>query len=483
MRLITGKSLTTLRNDAQAAVIDEGATTVVYETTGPRRLFAIDLSSGRSWQIGPDDRDSYQPVLSADGRHLLYLSMLGDRPQLFDSRVDGSEWRQLTGRGDGIAEATLSGNGAVALAVTGDGSILRIEVESGLTKTVVGPTPVVGYVRSTTPGSLTRVSGKGLANSTIVVDDIAAPILSRSAEEIMFQMPWETQLDTKEITIPEGGGPYFEDAAPMGLSTFAPFAFALGPRPPASYYTPVAIHADFKFLVTEENPARPGELVHLYLAGGGPVTVPVPTGVPNPIGPLSRITTEVLVVANSQTPLDVPFIGLAPGFLGVWQMDVYLPADWHQSSLSIDILFHDPPQSSYWSSSGARIHPDSAERFNVTNSPDYNGRPLCLRSRSRTAWGTTLPVTRDPKSVALLTALISPIPFAGAAPPWFGWDPVKAKANFSKHGDFEQAAQVFRDPLALTIPDQEHSAGEVRWITLRKDMRGQYSWWSTGSSS
>jgi uncharacterized DUF497 family protein len=52
----------------------------------------------------------------------------------------------------------------------------------------------------------------------------------------------------------------------------------------------------------------------------------------------------------------------------------------------------------------------------------------------------------------------------------FEWDPVKAKANFTNHGvDFERAAQVFRDPLALTIPDEEHSESEVRWITLGKD--------------
>lgn len=57
----------------------------------------------------------------------------------------------------------------------------------------------------------------------------------------------------------------------------------------------------------------------------------------------------------------------------------------------------------------------------------------------------------------------------------FDWNPVKAKANFSKHGvDFERAAQVFQDPLALTIPDEEHSESEVRWITLGKDMAGQY---------
>jgi uncharacterized DUF497 family protein len=57
----------------------------------------------------------------------------------------------------------------------------------------------------------------------------------------------------------------------------------------------------------------------------------------------------------------------------------------------------------------------------------------------------------------------------------FEWDPVKAKANFSKHGvDFERAAQIFRDPLALTIPDEEHSESELRWITLGKDLTGRY---------
>jgi len=58
----------------------------------------------------------------------------------------------------------------------------------------------------------------------------------------------------------------------------------------------------------------------------------------------------------------------------------------------------------------------------------------------------------------------------------FEWDPVKAQANLSKHGlDFERAATVFRDPLAVTIPDEEHSETEARWITLGKDASGQYA--------
>jgi uncharacterized DUF497 family protein len=52
----------------------------------------------------------------------------------------------------------------------------------------------------------------------------------------------------------------------------------------------------------------------------------------------------------------------------------------------------------------------------------------------------------------------------------FEWDPGKAKENQRKHKvSFERAAEVFRDPLALSIFDQEHSEHEERWITMGKD--------------
>jgi hypothetical protein len=44
----------------------------------------------------------------------------------------------------------------------------------------------------------------------------------------------------------------------------------------------------------------------------------------------------------------------------------------------------------------------------------------------------------------------------------FEWDPAKASANLNKHGlDFERAATVFLDPLAISIPDEQHSEKEV----------------------
>lgn len=50
----------------------------------------------------------------------------------------------------------------------------------------------------------------------------------------------------------------------------------------------------------------------------------------------------------------------------------------------------------------------------------------------------------------------------------FAWDPRKAAANARKHRlTFEDAATVFGDRLALTIPDPDHSRkDDQRWITM-----------------
>jgi len=56
----------------------------------------------------------------------------------------------------------------------------------------------------------------------------------------------------------------------------------------------------------------------------------------------------------------------------------------------------------------------------------------------------------------------------------FDWDPNKARSNLAKHGvSFRLAASVFRDPLALTIFDSEHSEQEDRWVTLGRAQNGQ----------
>jgi uncharacterized DUF497 family protein len=56
----------------------------------------------------------------------------------------------------------------------------------------------------------------------------------------------------------------------------------------------------------------------------------------------------------------------------------------------------------------------------------------------------------------------------------YEWDPVKATANFRKHGvSFEEAASVLLDPAALTFLDPDHSEDEERAITIGRSARGR----------
>ena len=49
----------------------------------------------------------------------------------------------------------------------------------------------------------------------------------------------------------------------------------------------------------------------------------------------------------------------------------------------------------------------------------------------------------------------------------FEWDPNKDRGNQEKHGiSFEEAATVFDDELQITIPDPDHSIGELRYVTV-----------------
>jgi uncharacterized DUF497 family protein len=56
----------------------------------------------------------------------------------------------------------------------------------------------------------------------------------------------------------------------------------------------------------------------------------------------------------------------------------------------------------------------------------------------------------------------------------FEWDAAKAAANAGKHRvSFDEAATVFLDPLAVSGPDPDHSAGESRYITFGQSSLGR----------
>lgn len=56
----------------------------------------------------------------------------------------------------------------------------------------------------------------------------------------------------------------------------------------------------------------------------------------------------------------------------------------------------------------------------------------------------------------------------------FEFDPAKATSNLGKHGiSFAEAMTVFSDPLSSTLPDDQHSIDEERFITVGMSSRNR----------
>jgi uncharacterized protein (TIGR03437 family) len=103
----------------------------------------------------------------------------------------------------------------------------------------------------------------------------------------------------------------------------------------------IAAHQDFASLVSVASPALPGEVIHAYGMGFGAVSPQPATGEPGPFDTPSTVVTPVRCefwdsnphgpspVPRSIQPIDVLFAGLAPGAVGLYQLDLKMPAELH----------------------------------------------------------------------------------------------------------------------------------------------------------
>jgi uncharacterized protein (TIGR03437 family) len=104
-------------------------------------------------------------------------------------------------------------------------------------------------------------------------------------------------------------------------------------------------HASDYRLVTSSDPAERGEVVIVYATGLGAVEPPLPSGQAAPLSPLSRTTEEPEVTIGGR-PAPVLFSGLAPGLVGVYQLNVRIPED--APSGEAELLVSLPPVPDYW---------------------------------------------------------------------------------------------------------------------------------------
>ena len=331
------------RFDIGAAFVAPDASFVAYQAEDGLRLAysdGTDISLGVSGSLVD---------LSADGSTLLYTRDVDQTPQAFVMALPGGAERQATDEPVGVDAAAVNGDGSTVFAISGS-RLLRVAAD-GVTETLVGPLPEVEqgqpYLDARpirpplVPGSTYRQTGERLTDQTtvapepagtsldgleILVDDAPAPILWTSPFEIGFQVPWEAQTaDEVFLTVRHR-------ASGWEARVRAPLADRLAqPATERVDHVNLAVHQNFDRLVTPQDPARRGELIHIYATGLGPVEPPVPTGA---AAPLDRLTTlsqpcdwRMSIDGPGDAPADVVFAGLAPGLTGFYQIVWRIPED------------------------------------------------------------------------------------------------------------------------------------------------------------
>jgi uncharacterized protein (TIGR03437 family) len=89
-------------------------------------------------------------------------------------------------------------------------------------------------------------------------------------------------------------------------------------------------------VVSEENPARPGDALVIYATGLGVTTPSVEAGDPGPSEPLAEAVLRPEISLDGDA-LQVDYAGLAPGQVGVYQLNVRISGSVKSGAKSLRI--------------------------------------------------------------------------------------------------------------------------------------------------
>jgi uncharacterized protein (TIGR03437 family) len=172
-----------------------------------------------------------------------------------------------------------------------------------------------------------------LGGVSVVINGVDAPLLVVSStdgqDQINLQVPWET---------PTGPGSAVIDIYDAGdlVATFQADSYTEDPGIFTYRGYALAIRNANGRLVGPDNPVSPGDVIILYTTGLGPVDLDVGNGVPAPSDPPAHTEDPFEAMVNGQQ-CDVLFSGLAPGFTGLYQLNLRLPDDLPPGDLDIQI--------------------------------------------------------------------------------------------------------------------------------------------------
>lgn len=283
-------------------------------------------------------------------------------------RLDVSDPASLPSRATRIVEAPLTGSSTLAftrtivplashatlinLTTSGftvlpwefDASVAPPRIQSVVNAADQGPNVAAGSLVSIFGQQFSPVNlatselpiPTALGDSCLTVNGTPIPMLFVSPNQINAQLPNEATGNVTMILRTPGG---ISDNYNLVIKPNAPGVFRAsgsGLNAPV----PTVVREKNNELVTASNPVHRNDSLTIYLTGLGPTNPPVASGQPAPSNPLA-VTIQQPSVTLGGTPLPVSFSGLAPGLVGVYQINVRVPSS-VPAGMSIPLMISQP---------------------------------------------------------------------------------------------------------------------------------------------
>jgi uncharacterized protein (TIGR03437 family) len=196
------------------------------------------------------------------------------------------------------------------------------------------PTVAAGSIASVLGSNLSSVQAVAstiplpatLASASFQIGGRAAPLFFVSPSQVNLQIPWEL-AGQPQAMVTATAGAVLSNQQTVSLAPFAPGLFTLNGA--GSSQGTVVIAGTPLFAAPQSvpgsRPAHPGEFITIYSTGLGAVSNQPATGMAAQASPLSgTIATPTVTIGGIVA--QVSSSGLAPGAVGLYQVNVQVPA-------------------------------------------------------------------------------------------------------------------------------------------------------------
>jgi len=161
-----------------------------------------------------------------------------------------------------------------------------------------------------------------LGESCLQVNGLPVPMLFVSPKQINAQLPFTIEGNATLVLRTPGG---VSDTLNILISPAAPSVFRARLAGLDAEVATVVRHRNGE-LATLSNPIHRGDRIMIFLTGMGRTSPAIDAGSPAPAQPPAQ-TVVVPNVTLGGVPLGIEFAGLAPGQVGVYQINAVVPGD------------------------------------------------------------------------------------------------------------------------------------------------------------